>query len=72
MVGSGYQVLGGLRGRVSVNVYIPSILMPPVLAFTRTGPFGFVTVSRKDIGDMSPVTVSIVREIRSRVGGRLG
>jgi hypothetical protein len=31
-----------------------------------------VTVSRKDIGDMSPVTVSIVREIRSRVGGRLG
>jgi len=55
-----------------VNVYIPSILIPPIFAFTRTGPFGFVTVSRKDIGDMSPITVSVVREIRSRVGGRLG
>ena len=69
MVGE-YQ-LRSLAGRVSVNVYIPSILIPPLYTFTRTGPFGIVTVSRKDIGDISPVTVSVVRNIRSRLGGRV-
>jgi hypothetical protein len=65
------SILERRLGGVSVNVYVPSLLIPALLPFARTGPFGIVTVSRKDIGEMSPVTVSLLRDLRSKVGGKI-